>query len=136
MAKMKRKNFIWHTLFCLFALFALIAMTLASGSIIYNISDNAFWGYIVLFIAFVVHIIFIVYYYFSSKGYSLFALPLSHILVIIVLFIVAVIVSDGWLFAYLFLFSAFYLLPIAVIAFVISLVARAIRKRTMKSTTD
>ena len=128
-----------HTLLCVLVLFAIIAMVFISWQIIPQ-EDGYYlnWTFATYFFAFFAHFLFIVYFYSSPKKYSLFALPLSHIIVPIGLIIIAVIIEQvygvgGWLFAYAFFFSILYLLPVTIITFVISSIICATRKRKKRS---
>ncbi|MDR2589997.1 MAG: hypothetical protein LBC71_03295 [Oscillospiraceae bacterium] len=82
------------------------------------------------------HITLIVYFYVSKK-YSLFALPLSHLVFPAIYYIIMLILwkhSSLWKAfeapweAYVSLFAVFYFLPISLITFIISLIIKLIKK--------
>ena len=121
-------RFILHTLLCVSILFLVLALPLILTAFFSKTFEDLyrFWFYFSIF----VHIVLIIYFYMSKK-YSLFALPLSHILFPILFFFVTypfrltLSQATGSLWeGFVFISALYYFLPISVITFIISLIIK------------
>ena len=121
---------ITNTLLCLLAL-TLIFVTPHLFSALFSSGDSGAFGGIVL-ISICIHIALIIYFYISRK-YSVFALPLSHIIFPFLYYLIMLLLwrySSIWKAfeapweTFVSIVSVFYFLPISIITFVISLVIK------------
>ena len=130
-------RFILHTLLSLFILFVIMFMLFISWQFFPDNPESNFWFFTSLFIFLITHILYLVYYYCSSKMFSLYALPLSHIIFPIGLMIFAGIIESyygagGFALVFAFIFSLHFIL-IAITTFIISLLVSIRRKRTNRN---
>jgi hypothetical protein len=129
-------KFIYHTLFCLL----ILTVTHTTPSVLSTLLPKAFTAASdaiggILLLAVLVHVAFIVYFY-TSKKYCLFALPLSHVIFPFLHYFTMWLffyntsiwrIFETPLIGYAFLVGIFYFLPLFVLTLIISLIIKAKR---------
>ena len=125
-------TFVVHTTIFMLALLFIWAMPLLLLPAVFNYNHpDGFWGVVYFVLPFITHFALIFIYY--KRGYTLFALPLSHFvfpffLILVMNFIHfvlrAVSGSTEWMLSGTG-FAFIYFLPITLITLIISLVIRA-----------
>jgi len=125
-------TFLIHTTIVIFVLLLAWAFPLVLLPIIFDyIIPSGFWGVIYMILPPLIHIALIFLYY--KKGYSLFALPVGHLIfplfLLFVMFFLSVVVRitpthGDWALSAMGV-SFIYFLPFALITLIISLIIRA-----------